>query len=144
MSNTCGLSEWRELCGAVKFKFTISISNEEITEFPFKGLSWEESALEFTLKPATDADSGDHSVTLNILHELHPELNQVFKIFLASRPQCLKIFKITTLKSDLITMTPILQIKLAVPLNRTELSYAAYASTQPNENTAHSASSTAV
>jgi hypothetical protein len=77
MSSTCGLKEWSAFCGALKFKFFLSDTSQEITELPYKSLDWEENALEFTLKPATDADLGDHRATLNILPESYPELNHV-------------------------------------------------------------------
>ena len=40
MSKTCGLKQWSALCGALKFKFTMSVSNQEIAEFSYIGLDW--------------------------------------------------------------------------------------------------------
>ena len=76
----CGLLELRVLCGALKFKFTISETNKEITEFPHKSLFWENNALKLTLNPISDADLGDHSITMKIYSESHSALIQVVTI----------------------------------------------------------------
>ena len=63
---TCGLKELSDLCGPLKFKFTIGDSNQEINEFPYQVLDWKEDALEFSLKPSLEADFVDDLVTLEI------------------------------------------------------------------------------
>jgi len=64
IGTTCGLKEWSELCGPLKFKFSIGDSNQEINELPYQYLDWKEDALEFSLKPTLEANFVDHLVTL--------------------------------------------------------------------------------
>jgi hypothetical protein len=86
IGTTCGLNEWSELCGPLKFKFIIGDSNQEINEFPYQCLDWKKDALEFSLKPTLEADFLDHFVTLEILLLSYPELKQVFKVYFKISP----------------------------------------------------------
>jgi hypothetical protein len=65
-SDACRLASEFPLCEGLQFTFIDRATLLEINNFPHKGIAWDQSTLELTLKPQSDDPIGQHAVQLSI------------------------------------------------------------------------------